>query len=103
MRTNSIIDLEFRSRAALCAGHQAGEMNPTTLCRNAKRRSVTVFPKIDLIEPFGAAARLVLRAPVGEFLRIRARAIVPRLQHELGVCATFREGAPFLPLLKFSL
>jgi Glycosyltransferase family 92 len=45
---------------------------------------------------FRAAARQVIRAPAGLFLRIRERAIIRHWQHELAVCAIFREEAPFL-------
>lgn len=57
---------------------------------------MTVFPKIDLIDRFRAAARQVLRAPVGWWLRIRERTTAPRFEHELAACAIFREEAPFL-------
>jgi len=49
-----------------------------------------------LIGRFRAAARQVLRVPIGRLLRIRERALVHRLQHELAVCTIFREESPFL-------
>ena len=52
--------------------------------------------KTGLIPRFRAAARQVLRAPVGWFLRVRERSVVSRLKHELAICAIFREEAPFL-------
>lgn len=48
------------------------------------------------IARFRAAARQVLRKPIGTFLRMRETAVASRIQHELAVCAIFREEAPFL-------
>src|SRR5215210_1944212 len=43
-----------------------------------------------------AAARQVLRAPIGHLLRAREHYLREHLEHELAICAIFRAEAPFL-------
>jgi len=51
---------------------------------------------METIDRARAALRRRLRAPVARAIRWRERRVGARLEHELGICAIFRDEAPFL-------